>query len=599
MSRSQLALARRYRPRDFQSVVGQEATLRALMSALDNQRLHHAYLFTGTRGVGKTTLARIFAKALNCEQGISAKPCDVCSACQAINAGSYADLIEVDAASRTKVEDTRELLENVQYLPTRGRFKIYLIDEVHMLSGHSFNALLKTLEEPPSHVKFLLATTDPQKMPVTVLSRCLQFHLQCLPFTQIVNHLAHVLEKEAVSFEHEALGELSRAADGSMRDALSLLDQALAYGHGRILAAEVRVLLGLTEKGRLIAVFEAMLARDAKKVLQEINAMRQSVPNFASVLTELLTLIHQIAIAQQVPEAIDDSAGVDPKVILNFAESISPEEIQLYYQIGLLGQRDLPYAPTPQMGFEMILLRMLAFQPVLIQPESITENTQQLAAIHSLPTKTESSRTEPTKLESAKLEPAKKEPIKPESPKIELSEWSALLPALNLTGMTKELASHCAVTAWSEDHIHFVLQETQKPLLSKSNEERLQKGISQYFQKPITIKISIESTSALSTSTLKNKDKDKDKDNVRGTPTPVQETPAQQYQNVQARATDHAKQLIESDPNVEQMLQRFNAKIEHISVNHLTQKNPVEMDSPQKNYVAQKTVVNDRPWEDE
>lgn len=551
---SQLALARRYRPQDFQSVVGQEATLRALMSALDHQRLHHAYLLTGTRGVGKTTLARIFAKALNCEQGISSKPCETCETCQAINAGSYVDLIEVDAASRTKVEDTRELLDNVQYLPTRGRFKIYLIDEVHMLSSHSFNALLKTLEEPPSHVKFLLATTDPQKLPVTVLSRCLQFHLQRLPVVQITQHLANVLKQEKVEFESEALEEIARAADGSMRDALSLLDQGLAYGKGCVLAAEVRTLLGLTERGRLGALFAALVARDAKMALQEIAAISHTAPNFASVLTELLTLLHQIAIAQQVPDALDEAA-IDPKMILAFAEQVSPEEIQLYYQIGLLGQRDLPYAPTPQMGFEMIVLRMLAFQPAALARENSGKAHNANASVnYSVNDRMQNPIQNNVQANPEISKPAKisKEAISisPPPPVSELSEWATLIPSLNLIGMTKELASHCRVTHWTEDQIHLLLHESQKPLLSKRNEERLQQAINQYFKKVVVVKISVNASSKETQETLK---------------TVLEDTPAKQYQKAEDKATEHARHLIETDPNVEDMLQRFGAKIEHVS----------------------------------
>jgi DNA polymerase-3 subunit gamma/tau len=329
-----IALARRYRPRTFETMVGQEVTLRALSNALETKRLHHAYLFTGTRGVGKTTVARILAKCLNCEKGITSTPCGQCSACQAIDKGAFVDLIEVDAASRTKVEDTRELLDNVQYLPTCGRFKIYLIDEVHMLSGHSFNALLKTLEEPPSHVKFLLATTDPQKLPVTVLSRCLQFHLWRIPTNKIAEYLANILQQEGVSFEKEALQELSRSADGSLRDALSLLDQALAYGNGHIETMAVRTLLGLTERERLVALLEAVVRGDGRGVLNEINLLAESVPDFAELLTEFQEMIHQVVIAQSVPEALDENIG-GLEAIINLATKISAEELQLYYQITL------------------------------------------------------------------------------------------------------------------------------------------------------------------------------------------------------------------------------------------------------------------------
>jgi DNA polymerase-3 subunit gamma/tau len=372
---SQLALARKYRPRDFRTLIGQETTVQALKNALDNQRLHHAYLFTGTRGVGKTTIARILAKCLNCEQGISSLPCGQCNTCLAIDAGRLVDLIEVDAASRTKVEDTRELLDNVQYLPTQGRFKVYLIDEVHMLSGHSFNALLKTLEEPPSHVKFLLATTDPQKLPVTILSRCLQFHLRRVPLEKIISTLADILQQEGCSFELEALQELARAADGSLRDALSLLDQALSYGNGQITAIAVRSLLGIPEKMGLLELLTAVAEGNSKRVLQKIQGLSEKITDFSGLLSELLNVLHQLAMAQSCPEVLDENMR-ERQALLTLAEQISPQEIQLYYQIGLHGNRDLPFAPNPQIGFEMALLRMVAFQPVRVGGGQFKEFTE-------------------------------------------------------------------------------------------------------------------------------------------------------------------------------------------------------------------------------
>ncbi len=300
-------LARKYRPQSFTEMVGQEHVLQALVNALDSERLHHAYLFTGTRGVGKTTIARLFAKCLNCEQGVSSKPCLTCSACQEIKAGRFIDLIEVDAASRTKVEDTRDLLDNVQYAPSRGRFKVYLIDEVHMLSGHSFNALLKTLEEPPAHVKFLLATTDAQKLPATVLSRCLQFNLKNMLPDQIVDHLKHVLELENIVFEPPALLPLARAANGSMRDALSLLDQAIAYANGELTATAVHAMLGTVEQTHVIALLNALSAQDAPSLVQHIQTMAEQTSDFASALGDLLGLLHAVALAQAVTGAIDAS----------------------------------------------------------------------------------------------------------------------------------------------------------------------------------------------------------------------------------------------------------------------------------------------------
>ncbi|WP_347332365.1 DNA polymerase III subunit gamma/tau [Marinimicrobium locisalis] len=355
-------LARKYRPRTFRETVGQEHVLQALINALDHNRLHHAYLFTGTRGVGKTTIARILAKCLNCESGVSSEPCGQCTACVEIAENRFVDLIEVDAASRTKVEDTRELLENVQYAPTRGRYKVYLIDEVHMLSGHSFNALLKTLEEPPPHVKFLLATTDPQKLPVTILSRCLQFNLKNMNPEWIVHHLKEILEKELVPFEESALWLLGRSADGSMRDAMSLSDQAIAYGSGKITEAEVRAMLGTIDQRAIYDMIGALAGQDGKALLGAVEQMSEQAPDYAAALAELLALLHRVAIAQALPEAVDNSHG-DRDKVLELAQALAPEDVQLFYQTALLGRRDLPLAPDPRAGLEMVLLRMLAFKP--------------------------------------------------------------------------------------------------------------------------------------------------------------------------------------------------------------------------------------------
>ncbi|WP_313225076.1 DNA polymerase III subunit gamma/tau [Stutzerimonas nitrititolerans] len=355
-------LARKWRPRSFREMVGQTHVLKALINALDSQRLHHAYLFTGTRGVGKTTIARIIAKCLNCETGVSSTPCGQCSVCREIDEGRFVDLIEVDAASRTKVEDTRELLDNVQYAPSRGRFKVYLIDEVHMLSSHSFNALLKTLEEPPPHVKFLLATTDPQKLPVTILSRCLQFSLKNMPPERVVEHLTHVLGAENVPFEPDALWLLGRAADGSMRDAMSLTDQAIAFGEGKVLAEDVRSMLGTLDHGQVYGVLQALLEGDARALLDAVRHLAEQGPDWGGVLAEMLNVLHRVAIAQALPEAVDNGQG-DRERVLALAQALPAEDVQFYYQMGLIGRRDLPLAPDPRSGFEMVLLRMLAFRP--------------------------------------------------------------------------------------------------------------------------------------------------------------------------------------------------------------------------------------------
>ncbi len=352
-------LARKWRPQNFKEMVGQEHVLRALINALDNDRLHHAYLFTGTRGVGKTTIARILAKCLNCETGVSSEPCGTCNSCKEIVAGNFVDLIEVDAASRTKVEDTRELLDNVQYAPTRGRYKVYLIDEVHMLTGHSFNALLKTLEEPPPHVKFLFATTDPQKLPVTILSRCLQFNLKRMPIDLIEGHLDMILKEEEFPFEEKSLRLISRAADGSMRDALSLLDQSIAFGGDALKEADVRDMLGSISHEPLLDLLYSIVQADGKKILQQVEELSGVTPDFEAATDALIALLHQIAVQQVVPDAQQDDDNVTA-----FSKQISKEDVQLFYQIALHGRRDLPLSPDPRSGFEMLLLRMLSFQPL-------------------------------------------------------------------------------------------------------------------------------------------------------------------------------------------------------------------------------------------
>ena len=360
-------LARKWRPRFFAEMVGQEHVLRALINALNDQRLHHAYLFTGTRGVGKTTIARILAKCLNCEQGVSATPCGECSSCREIAEGRFVDLIEVDAASRTKVEDTRELLDNVQYAPTRGRYKVYLIDEVHMLSTHSFNALLKTLEEPPEHVKFLLATTDPQKLPITVLSRCLQFSLKNMTPEKIVSHLETVLKAEDVSYEDTALWQLGRAAQGSMRDALSLTDQAIAYGRGEVFEHQVNAMLGTIDRGRVFKLAEILATGQVAELLSLVSAMAEHGPDYDEIVQALMQLWHKVAVAQVAPSSVDNTEG-DKAAIMQLAAAMRAEDIQLFYQTALVGRKDLPLAADPRQGFEMILLRMLAFKPVNSAP---------------------------------------------------------------------------------------------------------------------------------------------------------------------------------------------------------------------------------------
>lgn len=357
-------LARKWRPQRFGDMIGQEHVLKALVNALNTDRLHHAYLFTGMRGVGKTTIARIFAKCLNCEraEGVTSEPCGECGTCQDIEAGRFFDLIEVDAASRTKVDETRELLENVPYAPTSGRFKVYLIDEVHMFSTHSFNALLKTLEEPPEHVKFLLATTDPQKVPVTVLSRCLQFNLKRMVPARLADYLEKILDEESISHERGALDLIARAADGSVRDSLSLVEQAAAYGEGAVRVLDVESMLGRVSVARLLAVLDALAAADTNTVFSRVNELAQYAPDYHELLGELLSLIHRIALLQSVPDSIEADA-TERDTLEALASRISAEETQLWYQIGMHARRDMPFAPDPREAFDMAMLRMLAFKP--------------------------------------------------------------------------------------------------------------------------------------------------------------------------------------------------------------------------------------------
>jgi len=425
-------LARKWRPRIFREMVGQEHVLQALINALDHNRLHHAYLFTGTRGVGKTTIARILAKCLNCETGVSSEPCGACSACREIAEGRFVDLIEVDAASRTKVEDTRELLENVQYAPTRGRYKVYLIDEVHMLSNSSFNALLKTLEEPPPHVKFLLATTDPQKLPMTILSRCLQFNLKNMTPERIVNHLKFVLEQEVIPFEESALWLLGRAADGSMRDALSLTDQSISYGSGKITQGDVAAMLGTLDQAAVYEIMTALASLDGKAVLGAVQQMAEQAPDYANALAEMLSVLHRVAIAQALPEALDNSHG-DKERIMQLAQQLPAEDVQLFYQTALLGRRDLPLAPDARSGFEMVLLRMLAFKPqgVMDVPTQSLPQSRQASAVAAV---------NPTPIIAQQVTPAETKPVPAVPPQVVSEAPSDVEPVIVQAPVTQPLS---------------------------------------------------------------------------------------------------------------------------------------------------------------
>ncbi len=525
-------LARKWRPRNFTELVGQEHVLRALINALDNNRLHHAFLFTGTRGVGKTTIARILAKSLNCETGVTSKPCGTCSACREIDAGRFVDLIEVDAASRTKVEDTRELLENVQYAPSRGRYKVYLIDEVHMLSAHSFNALLKTLEEPPPHVKFLLATTDPQRLPVTILSRCLQFNLKRLPQTSIQTYLDTLLVREALPFEPQAVHFIARSADGSMRDALSLLDQAIAYCGGNLRVAEVRAMLGSIDHADVFTLLDALARHDAELLFTRVRAMQEHAPDAAGVLQEINSTLHHIALAQQVPDALDDSRG-DRAQIMQFAQTFSAEDVQLFYQIGIIGRRDLHLAPDPQSGFEMTLLRMLAFQPQ-------DESTRLPAAQKSSPPAV-----------SPRPDAAVAAPGIPSSPghaapaaRVAESGWNHIVQELDITGLTRQLAANCVLKEHAGGTLTLELHATHSKLLTDNSRERLQQALQTYLKQPVRLQI----------------------DTARE---PQAESPAQAQERQRQERQNAAQQTVAKDARVQSLRDTFNATIDTGSVQPL------------------------------
>ena len=486
-------LARKWRPRNFAEMVGQEHVVRALSNALDHGRLHHAYLFTGTRGVGKTTLARILSKSLNCEAGVSASPCGECSICREVDEGRFVDLLEVDAASKTGVDDTRELLENVPYAPVRGRYKVYLIDEVHMFSGHSFNALLKTLEEPPPHVKFLLATTDPQKVPVTVLSRCLQFNLKRLPVDQIEGQLRHILEAEQVAFEPAALAVLARAADGSMRDGLSLLDQAIAFGGGTVADSEVRTMLGVVAGERLPPMMTAVHGGDAAQLMAEIEAVSETAPDFSGLLRELVALLHRVAVLQQVPGGAQDSWG-DVDRLRELAARVPPEEVQLYYQIALNGQRDLPLAADARSGFEMVMLRMLAFRPDSAARKAPDQRSGRRPKQAEMPgpavaehiSKSEKSSAPQAEQVTAAAgpEPEAKAPV---NDRAGFADWHAFVAGLGLKGMAAQLADNCVFQAWDGKRLSLCVDPVCSGLIGSLAEQRLQEALSASADRPVKL----------------------------------------------------------------------------------------------------------------
>ncbi|MGC4028091.1 MAG: DNA polymerase III subunit gamma/tau [Steroidobacteraceae bacterium] len=482
---SYTALARKWRPRTFEEMAGQEHVLRALTNALREGRVHHAFLFTGTRGVGKTTVARIFAKCLNCETGVTATPCGECSACQDIDAGRFVDLIEVDAASRTKVEDTRDLLENVQYMPSRGRYKVYLIDEVHMLSQHSFNALLKTLEEPPPHVKFLLATTDPQRLPVTVLSRCLQFNLKRLPAALIADRLAHILAAEGIAAEAAALRLLAVAADGSLRDALSLLDQLLAFGNGGVTEADARSMLGTVDRQQVLGLARALAQGQPAALLGEARALEQWSPDYAQLLDELLSLLAQVALYQTTGSVFDEEGDVPAEALAQLAGAIAAEDLQLYYQIGLLGRRDLPFAADARSAFAMTLLRMLVFRP---GTESLPGAAPASARMGASADGSGSGgtaavpRTGAAAIQTGAAGDAL--PFVPEN-------WSRIVSQLEISGLARQLATHCALLERRGAVLQLQLDPRSQSIRSAASEEKLAAALSRYAGESLRVQISV------------------------------------------------------------------------------------------------------------
>jgi DNA polymerase-3 subunit gamma/tau len=534
---SYVVLARKWRPKRFAEMVGQEHVLRALTNALDSGKVHHAFLFTGTRGVGKTTVARILAKSLNCEtNGVSSNPCGVCAACKEIDEGRFVDLIEVDAASRTKVDDTRDMLDNVQYAPTRGRYKVYLIDEVHMLSNHSFNALLKTLEEPPPHVKFLLATTDPQKLPVTVLSRCLQFSLKRLSATMIGERLKFIAAAENLAFDPAAIALLSRAAEGSMRDALSLLDQLIAFGGGAVNEANARSMLGTIDRGHVGRLVEAVSRGDGAALLAEVRELDRNAPDYDRALVDLATLLQRIAIVQIVPEAAPQDEEFDAALLTQLAQAISPEDAQLYYQIALAGRRDLNMAPEPRIGFEMTLLRMLAFRPdAAAQPSKPVGLASTAAHAGTTPVAGAKPATsvKPAVGAGPVVETAR-------LTSIDAANWPAVVEAAGLSGMVRQLALNCVPAGFEHNLLTLKLDQAASDRRTRPMEEKLVQGLSKYLGRDIRLAFETAESDLNS--------------------------PARQRVQAEQERVARAASAFESDPAVKGLRERFGADVDTASI---------------------------------
>ncbi|OQW68120.1 MAG: DNA polymerase III subunit gamma/tau [Proteobacteria bacterium ST_bin12] len=548
---SYLVLARKYRPKSFDTLVGQPHVVRALTNALTQQRLHHAYLFTGTRGVGKTTIARILAKSLNCETGITATPCGVCNACTEIDRGRFVDLLEVDAASNTQVDAMRELLDNAQYAPTVGRFKVYIIDEVHMLSKSAFNAMLKTLEEPPAHVKFILATTDPQKVPVTVLSRCLQFNLRQMASATISEHLQNVLAQENISFESAAISLISRAAAGSMRDALSLTDQAIAYGNQTVNEVEVRSMLGAVDQTYLYDILQALISQDGSALIEKAQTMQMRNIAFEAALNDLANILHQIAIIQTVPNSVADD-NPERALLLDLAQKLNPETLQLYYQIALLGRRDIGLAPDEYAGFTMSLLRMLAFAP----NEKVSEKLSAPASTSSKPLATPAMsaqvnvKVDVAPIESAIAPQTFTAPVKTICAPVTIEteaesvvqnfdgNWRALVEKSLKLGLARALAQNCEMISYDENSINLRVSASNKHLVSASYQEKLSSAINQHFGKRIKLNIEISGESHVEIN-----------------------TPAKQNAVEKASIQSSAEEAIMQDSFVKDLLSQFDATI--------------------------------------
>src|ERR1035441_2395909 len=511
---SYTALARKWRPHSFAEMTGQEHVLRALANALASDRMHHAYLFAGTRGVGKTTVARILAKCLNCERGVSATPCGECASCREIDAGRSVDLIEVDAASRTRVDDTRELLDNVQYAPTRSRYKIYLIDEVHMLSAHSFNALLKTLEEPPPHVKFLLATTDPQKLPVTVLSRCLQFNLKRLSVALISARLQQILRAENIQFEPAAVQLLAHGGDGSLRDALSLLDQLLAYGNGKALEADARAMLGTVGRDQIVQLAQLLAAGEAGALIEYANALDERASDYAQLLEQLAALLERVALKQLVPDFEGDELH-PVELLAHLAAAIPAEDVQLFYQTAILGRRDLALAPDGRTGFRMTLIRMLAFRPASASAASAGALMPARAAAAST---------------AAPLPSAWAA-----TPAAGPDDWPSILAALDLQGAPRQLGANCVLLGREGATLRLALDPRSASLRTRALEDKLTQALARHFGSAVRLEIEVRDSTA--------------------------ETPARSSERAQAERRAQARSAFEADPTVEAFKERFGASV--------------------------------------